>query len=176
MSITELNWFDAIIIGIMALSIIIGFFRGFIREAISTVAWVAGIIVAVRYASELGQFLFGTVIQSASAQYILSFVMILLLFLIVGMIINAVLRTTFERSGISFVNSLFGVLFGAVRGILVAAVVIILVQTTQLQKSDLFQKSQLAPLFQNLIAWIKGNLSEPLQQMSFWVTNDSDNS
>ena len=47
------NWLDYTIVGIVVLSTIVSFFRGFIREAISLCIWAIGIVLALKLAPQL---------------------------------------------------------------------------------------------------------------------------
>ncbi len=44
-----MNWVDFVIIGIIAISAIVSFFRGFLREALSLLIWVIAIWMAVMF-------------------------------------------------------------------------------------------------------------------------------
>src|ERR1700690_316704 len=46
---THLNLFDAIVIGIMLLSCLFAFFRGFVREVLSLGAWIGAAVVTLYY-------------------------------------------------------------------------------------------------------------------------------
>src|SRR5262249_17156325 len=53
---TQLNIFDSIIIGIMLLSSLLGFFRGFIREILSLGAWLGAAVLTIYFFNEAAEF------------------------------------------------------------------------------------------------------------------------
>lgn len=46
---SQLIWVDYVILGIIAISAIIGLFRGFVKEAFSLGGWVVAIIIGIRF-------------------------------------------------------------------------------------------------------------------------------
>ena len=52
------NWIDYAIFSVIFISMLISFLRGFVKEAISLFIWLAAIIVALKFASPVGDLLF----------------------------------------------------------------------------------------------------------------------
>ena len=65
------TWFDAVLLGIIAVSVIVSFFRGFLREAISLCSWVIGIGLALKFSSAIAHNVFSW-IHSTVAAYIVA--------------------------------------------------------------------------------------------------------
>lgn len=169
-TLTNLNWFDFVILGIMGLSILISFFRGFVRELVSLTSWVLAVILGIRYANDVGSILFGSVIQSPMVQHVLGFIVIMVLVLVVGIIINIALKSLIARNGVSFTDAFLGILFGLARGIIVVTVMVMLLKTTQFDNSQTYKTSQLSPYIQLLIDRVQAKGGKPLQQMTNWIT------
>jgi len=161
-----MTWFDGLIIAVVLLSAIISFFRGFVREAISLGAWVCGIVFALRYGADLGGVIFGSFLKSPTMQYVLGFIVILLGALIIGMIINIVIRGLMQRRGISFVDGAAGIIFGVARGVLVVSVIILLIESTQLEQQPGFRQSLIAPHFQSVVTWLARHVAHPFKKMA----------
>jgi len=49
----QLNYFDMAIYSIMALSCIFAFFRGFVKEILSLIAWIGAAFITVRFSRKL---------------------------------------------------------------------------------------------------------------------------
>lgn len=172
---SHLNWFDGVILGVIGLSILISFFRGFVREFISLVTWVVAIILSIKYALPLGEEL-STFIDSAVLRYFIAFGVIFILVLIIGVAINAVLHGfTQESPGFSVVNRLLGVVFGAVRGILVMGMVLLFIHLSALQKSAWYEASQLSPSFKPLTQWLHHFLPQHVQELRNYFNGNSKN-
>ncbi|MCP5650867.1 CvpA family protein, partial [Klebsiella pneumoniae] len=71
--------------------------------------------------------------------------------LIVGSVINHVIGSLVQRTGLSGTDRVLGVCFGALRGVLiVAAILFFLDSFTQMSQSSDWQQSQLIPQFSHV--------------------------
>jgi len=74
--------------------------------------------------------------------------------LIVGAIVNYVISTLVEKTGLSGTDRVLGICFGALRGALIVAAILFFLDTfTGFSKSEDWQKSQLIPQFSFIIRW-----------------------
>lgn len=163
-------WFDIAIIAVVGLSVIVSFFRGFIREAVSLITWIVALILALKFASMLGD-QFTSFIASPSLRYTLAFVIIFLVVLILGMILNKFVRYLVDKTGIGFFDRLLGVIFGFARGILLVAIVLLLLQVSGLQNEKWLKDSKLADRFQPLVSWLSGYVPKQIENVSRWINN-----
>ena len=145
------NWVDLLIVVVIALSMLISFMRGFVKEIVSITMWLAALILALIYANPLAQH-FGA-IASHQGRYALAFIAIMLSVLIAGVVINAILAMLVDKSGISVVDRSLGLFFGAGRGVLLVAVSLMLVQFMGLTVSAV-QSSRLVVQFSPLVGWL----------------------
>lgn len=168
--IENLNWFDFVLMAIILLSIIISFFRGFLREAISLVTWVAGVVVALKFAPRVASLLEGTV-NAGTLRYMIAFLALFLGVFILGFIVNIIVKRAVDFSGLSMVDRGLGVLFGSARGLVAVAVVLMFTSVTPMQNAKWASESQLAPKFTPLVVWLDGFMPEQIRNVSQWVTN-----
>jgi len=166
----SLNWFDVVIVGILTLSIIISFFRGFLREAISLLTWVVAVLVALKFAGPLSSE-FSNHLESASLRYLISFVLLFVIVLIIGAVINLIIKVLVEKVGIGFFDRVLGVIFGAARGILAVTIMLMLLSVGTMQQKPWYAGSQLAPQFSPLVTWLKGFIPEKMRQVQSWLGN-----
>ncbi len=169
---TQLNFLDYAILAVIAISIIISFLRGFIKEAVSLAIWVAAFILAIKLAPPLANHL-QSYIHSPSLRFGICFIIIFIIVLILGIFINVVIAALVDKSGINLIDRLVGVIFGAARGILVVAILLLLITFGGQQPIPWVKQSQLAPQFQGLVNWLGGFLPQQIQQVSEWVTDTS---
>lgn len=117
-----MNWADVVILVIIALSAVIGFFRGFLREAVGLATWALAFylafIAAERVAAWLTQW-----ISSNSIRIAVAFAAVFIVVLIVGAIINYLLGRLVSKTGFSGTDRMLGGVFGVVRG---AAILVLL--------------------------------------------------
>ncbi len=142
----NLNVTDFIILGIIVLSVIISISRGFIREALSLTTWLIAAYLAFTLSSGLSEKLSG-VISSSSIRMIVSFLAIFLLIVIVGAILSFFLGKLISISGLGLIDRILGILFGAARGVLLVALLLLMIQGTALIDRDWWKSSQLIPQF-----------------------------
>ena len=166
------NWFDFSIIAVVGLSILISFFRGFLREAVSLVTWVAGLIFAMHFAPKAANWLNG-VIATEMLRYVITFILLFMAVFLVGLLINFAIKRGVDVSGLRFADRLLGAAFGAARGILLVAIVLMFMTMTAFKDMDGMVNSELSTSLMPLVAWLDGFLPEQLQQVTQWLAIDN---
>lgn len=147
----NLNVTDYIILGIIVLSVLISLSRGFIREALSLTTWLIAAYLAFTMSTNLSDQLSGY-ISSSSIRMIVSFLAIFLAIIIAGAILSFFISKLISFSGLGFIDRFLGILFGAARGILLVALVLLMIQGTSLVERDWWKSSQLIPEFKPIIS------------------------
>ena len=135
--------FDLAVIAVVALSTLAAFVHGFMRVAASLIAWVVGIVAAVRFSSSVGAMLpdFG---ESPVARYLLAFALILLAVLLVGGLVGYLLSRLLKVAGLGFLDRGLGAVVGFARGILIAVLLVLFAGLTALPKADWWQNALLS--------------------------------
>lgn len=147
-----MNGADLAILGICLVSIIVSLFRGFIREAFSLLVWVAAIYAALYSSGMLAERLVPW-IEMPSARLIIAFVGVFVLVLVVGGLVNYLLGKLVASTGLSGTDRLFGALFGAVRGLAIVLVAVIIARFTPFPGDPWWQESRLLPEMERLAEW-----------------------
>jgi membrane protein required for colicin V production len=117
----DLNVFDAVILGIMALSCLFAFFRGLVREILSLAAWIGAGIVTIYYFQQVSEKLqpyFKSPTVAAGAATIGIYLVALLGFAIINMLIIKSIKSS-DETGV--LDNLLGLVFGAFRGAFIIA-------------------------------------------------------
>ena len=150
---------DIIIIGLIAFSILVSLWRGFVSEALSLAGWV----IAFWVASSFYPYLSGYLIQVNSiylqnSEYLRNGVAaggLFIVVLIICGVINALLSKIIDTTGIlSTTDRILGGAFGALRGILIVAAALFFLDTfTSVSQSELWKESQLIPHFDFIVKW-----------------------
>lgn len=112
----QLNYFDMVVIGIMFLSCIFAFFRGFVKEILSLVAWVGAAFITVRFFPSLAEKLqphFAKPLVAAICATLILYLGSLIGFAIINRFIIKILKSGSE---IGWFDNILGLAFGALRG------------------------------------------------------------
>lgn len=152
-----MNWTDCIILGVLALSVLVGLFRGLIAEVLSLVIWVAAFWVAWAFGPVVSTYLTHT-ISIPSLRYSVGYGVCFVAVLIVGALVRFAVRRLIWSTGLSGIDRLFGMVFGFVRGVLIVTVLVFLVGLTALTREPWWQQSVLLPQFQQTAAWLGQNM------------------
>ena len=146
-------WLDVLIIGVIALSVITGLFRGFVKELIALGVWILAIWLAFTYLSVVDHWLL-PYIGDKTARTVVAFAGILFGTLIGGAIVNALLSLILRHSGLSGTDRLLGMGFGLVRGVFIVALMMLIVQLTSIPYQEFSQQSKLYARFDPLVHWL----------------------
>lgn len=113
---TSFSYFDITVIGIMALSCLFAFWRGFVKEILSLGAWIGAGIITIYYFPGVAEDLqphFKKPIVAAGIATLTLYITSLLLFSMVNALI---LRFVKQGSDVGFLDNSLGLFFGAFRG------------------------------------------------------------
>ncbi|NBX03251.1 MAG: CvpA family protein [Alphaproteobacteria bacterium] len=113
---TQLSIFDMVVCGIMFLSCLFAFFRGFVREVLSLGAWIGAGAITLYYFPTVSQKLepqFKNPIAAGGLAAIGLYVLSLIGFSILNRIIMKFVKS---GSDVGMLDNLLGLMFGALRG------------------------------------------------------------
>src|SRR5690348_4649003 len=106
----DLNFADGLIILILAISTIIGIYRGFVRELMTIVTWIIAGTVAYMYGKIVGEYIF--FVDSTTAKEILGMIAVFIVVVFIGHLLKLVVLKAAKISGVSPIDRLTGALFG----------------------------------------------------------------
>ena len=156
-SISTLDW---MIIAVVVLSTLLSLKRGFVKEVMSLVTWVVAFIIAVKFTSQLQTLLIAQV-QNYQIRYVVAFIALFIATLVLGALVNFVLGSLVQATGLSSTDRIIGMLFGFVRGgLIVVAFISLLSLSPAIEKSDMWKSSQLVPQLDVLKDWVREMLGK----------------
>ncbi len=145
-----MTYVDYALIAIVAISMVFGVIRGFLRESIGLMAWLGGLWFAWREAPRLVPHL-GGALTDTELQIWVARGLILVAIVVCGWLVATLLSYLVHRSGISLsVDRLFGGVFGLVRGAVIASLLVMLGQAAELMDEPWWQGSTLMPWAEEL--------------------------
>ena len=145
-------WIDYAILAVIGISALISLVRGFVKEAVSLIVWISAFFVASSFYLNLS-----TLLTNISDQLLRNAASIAILFittLILGALVNYIIGQLVSKTGLSGTDRVLGVVFGALRGVLIIAAVLFFMDAfTPASSSTWWQNSQLVPEFTLIVEW-----------------------
>ncbi len=135
---------DYLLIGVLALSALMGLFRGFIKEALSLVGWIVAVWGAWQFGPQAAARLPEFVDDPAVDLWIARLIIMIGVLFIAGVVIRVV-SFVLEKTGLSGVNRLIGMVFGLARGVILVGVVVSLLKVTGFDADPWWRQSRLIP-------------------------------
>lgn len=158
-----MNLIDVIFVLVLVLSLLVGVWRGLMRELLSLVSWLAAAYLAWRFHGLLMGPLSGA-IQSPGARQAAALLLTFIAAVVVLALVSHLLVSVLKRSPLRGTDRALGAVFGVLRaGVLVAATVL-LVEATPLQKSLWWQGSSLVPQARAPAQWLRATVERGLEQ------------
>ncbi len=138
-----MNEVDAVAIVIVALSCLFGLWRGFVKEVLSLVTWVAALALSRLYSGVLADAMVN-LIDNEAARLVAGFALIFIVVMMLGTFINHMLTKLLTLTGLKVADRVFGGVFGIARGAVIT-VVIMFVVGPFVAETERWQQSQLVP-------------------------------
>jgi membrane protein required for colicin V production len=155
---------DYAILGVVGISALFGVLRGFVREALALFAWIVSYLVATHFADALTPF-FEQFIKLPWLPFAASLATLFFGTMIAtGLIIYLIRKLIFE-TGVSGggTDRLVGLLFGAVRGVVVVGMIVMGLRVTPLPQTESWQQSLLIEQMVPVAAAMQRFLPEDIQ-------------
>ena len=147
-----MEYADYIILAIVALSILVGAIRGFVKEAFSLLVWAAAFLVAFQYSGALALQLENH-IELPSARTSLAFAGLFLSVLLVGGLATYLVGKMVEKTGLSGTDRLLGGVFGGIRGLVLIIVLMLVAGLTPVPQDPWWQTSRSIQSLMPLAEW-----------------------
>lgn len=158
-----LNWADWTIVAIVGISALMSLTRGFVKEALSLLAWVAAFVVAFYFSDQVSVLLVDEV-SSPTLRYLAAFALLFVSTLVASAVLNFIIGQLVKATGLSGTDRLLGMLFGVARGVLIAlAILVFLPKLLPVNQEIWWKQSVLIPRVLVLEAWAAntvGNVSD----------------
>ena len=155
-------WIDYAILAIVGISGVISLMRGFIREALSLAGWIAAFWIALAFSGRVAAWLDGYV-SVPSVRVGIAFAAIFFGVLLVCGIVLRLAGLLVERTGMSGTDRTLGIVFGVLRGIVIAGLLVLLAGLTPLPLDPWWDQSIFLPHFVELANELRAFLPPEIQ-------------
>jgi membrane protein required for colicin V production len=157
----ELSWVDLALAALLLLSMGIGLWRGLVFEVMSLAGWV----VAYFAASPLAPVVEGLLPDGKlgpAVVHVVSLALAFVVVLIVWSLATRLVKTLIHATPLSAVDRLGGAGFGAVRGVFIALLLVLVIGASPLAESTTWQASRAAPVLAGVLRDAAPLLPEPI--------------
>ena len=155
---------DIAIIVIVIVSLLIGLYRGFIREFFSLVSWLLSLYVAWSFAGSAAVYL-ESYLEQPDFRVMVSFAGIFVVSLMVLSIISHFVQNLLAFAALIGVDRYLGMLFGITRGVIIVALMVMVGTFMDFASQPWWKTSLLAGYFSPVIDLIRELLPASLAQL-----------
>ena len=118
-----MNWLDAVLLVLLAWSVVTAFRKGFTREVIGVISVIVGILAGAWFYGSLAAILLPYVSSRAAANFG-GFLAVFCGILLLGAFVSFLVRKFLRLTGLSFFDRLLGAAFGLLRGALIGVALV----------------------------------------------------
>jgi membrane protein required for colicin V production len=145
---------DIIILCIVAISALIGVFRGLIKEALSLASWFAAIVAGTLFSAQLAD-LIENLINNASLRRIAAFAILFIGVIFAGSLISNLVSKLTQAAGLKGVDRTLGAIFGVLRGVIIVLIIVLIGSQLDIAQ-HWFNGSRLVPYAVAMIDYLQG--------------------
>jgi membrane protein required for colicin V production len=149
-----MSWLDYAILGVLAVSVAWGIWRGFVREVISLAGWVLAFLAANAVAGPLGDAL-PTSISSPEVRVLVAFLVVFIFTLSIATVAGMLLSRLLKAAGLGGLDRTLGGLFGLARGVVILLALAIAAGLTTAPRHPLWKESVGAGMLTRTVLQLK---------------------
>jgi len=149
-----MTWLDIAIVGVLAVSVAWGIWRGFIREVISLAGWVLAFLAANAVAGPLGDAL-PTSISSPEVRVLVAFLVVFIFTLSLATLAGLLLSRLLQAAGLGGLDRTLGGLFGLARGVVILLALTVAAGLTAAPRHPLWKESVGAGMLMRTVLQLK---------------------
>jgi len=155
---------DWVILAVVLISALISIKRGFVKEMLSLISWLAAFVIARIFSGHL-DVLLTQWIQTPSARYGAAFGILFAVTLIIGSMLNHLVGELVRATGLAGTDRMFGIVFGVTRGLIMVTAAIYGLQMTAFSQDPWWLESSFIPHFELMVSWSKNILPGATQSL-----------
>ena len=153
-----MNWIDWAVLVVIALSAAVGLIRGLVKEAISTAMLIVAFWIAGNFHPQMAKYI--TSIQDGAMRDGAAMTILFIATLLIGALISHLVGKIVSAAGLTGINMVLGAMFGGLRGVIIVAFVVYILNSFGLAESIQLDNSRFTPHVNDVINWFTGVLEQ----------------
>ena len=158
-----MSYLDIAILAVLALSVLWGIWRGFVREILSLAGWVLAFLAANAVAAPIGEALPAS-LASPEVRVLIAFIVVFVVTLSAITLVAALISRLFKAAGLGGVDRTLGGLFGLARGVVILLAITLAAGLTSLPRDPIWKRSVGAGMLTRTVLQLKGWLPPRLER------------
>lgn len=158
--------FDYVVIGIVAISLLLGLWRGVVSELIALVAWVTGVMAALESGADVGNAVF-TGLSDPALRVLAGCLLVFVGVLVAMSLIRLAVRGMVKALGMTLSDRLLGMFFGLARGVLLVMLLVAAGGMTSAPQQPWWKEATLAPPLETAVLaakpWLPDDLAKKIR-------------
>lgn len=158
-----MNALDYAWLAVLGLSLLLGLWRGVIRETFSLAGWIAAIVAAMTFTGDAAAAM-PSAVGSPVLRTVLAFAAIFVVVLLALSVAGLLLSRAFRAAGLALADRVLGAVFGLARGALILMLAVGVAAMTPLPAEPLWRESSLTPAIESAVLaakpWLPTALAE----------------
>ncbi len=158
--------FDYAVIGIVALSLVLGLWRGVVSEMMALAAWVLAFMAALEFGAQSGQLVFPGIADPA-VRALAGCALVFFGVLVAMSLVRVAVRSMVKALGLSVSDRLLGMIFGLARGVLLVMILVAVGGMTAAPQQVWWKQATLAPPLQTAVLaarpWMPDDLAKRIR-------------
>ena len=156
-------WIDYAILAVVGISGVVSLMRGFLREALSLIGWIAAFWVAIAFSGEAAV-LIEAHVSAPSVRHAIAFAVLFVGVLLLSGVFLHLMGLLVEKTGLSGTDRTLGILFGVLRGVVIVGLLVLLAGLTPLPRDPWWSQSVFLPHFEQVANEIRAYLPPDIQE------------
>lgn len=158
--------FDYAVLAVLALSALVGVWRGLVSEILALAAWVVAFVAARTQAHHVVPLLEGTVadpVWRLAAAYAAVFVGVLVVFAAGRLVLSLLVKAV----GLGALDRTLGACFGVLRGVVIVVLAVLVAGLTKVPAQPWWREAALAPPLETLVIagkpWLPADIAKRIK-------------
>ncbi len=158
--------FDYVVLGIVAISLVLGLWRGVVSELIALAAWVLAFLAALEFGAPAGKLVF-TGIADPAVRALAGCALIFISVLVLMSLVRLAVRSMVKALGLSLSDRLLGMFSGLARGVLLVMLLVAAGGMTSAPQQLWWKEATLAPPLETAVLvakpWLPDDLAKKIR-------------